>query len=75
MSGLEVQIDDEGLVRLAYFFTHGEAVMCPKCSNEVVERDSSFSTRVVAHYTADRVFICGGCGIYIGPINAEEMES
>ena len=68
-------IDPEGLRRLPYFFTHGDSVVCPDCSNEIVEREPGFSIRVVAHYTADRLFICAGCGIYIGPMNAEEMET
>lgn len=68
-------LDSKGIRRLAYFYTHGESIVCPPCSESVVERDPGFSVRVEAHYTADRLYICASCGIYIGPLNAEEMES
>lgn len=65
----------EGTTRLAYFYTHGDAVMCPTCSEKVIEKDPGFSVRVVAHYTASRLYLCGACGIQIGPANDEEAEA
>lgn len=67
-------IDPDGIRRLAYFYTHGESIVCPECSESVVERDPGFSVRVEARYSASRTYICSGCGVYIGPMNDAEME-
>ena len=60
----------EGATRLPYFFIHGErAVVCPTCAEFAPEPE-----KLKAVYTASRLYMCGSCGVYIGPVNAEEAE-
>lgn len=57
----------EGAERLPYFFAHVTAVLCPKCAEDAPEPE-----KLNAVYTASRLYMCGRCGIYIGPTDEEE---
>ena len=56
-------------VRLPYFFKHGpnQAVLCPACADSAPEPE-----KLVAVYTASRLYRCGACLIAIGPVSEEE---
>ena len=58
----------EGVQRRPYFYAGpGGAVLCTTCVADAPDFEKHR-----AHYTATRLYMCGGCGVYLGPANVEE---
>lgn len=68
MSGLTAVQLAEGAVRQPYFYVGpGGAVLCTKCAPQTPDFGDH-----QAVYTADRLLMCGGCHVYLGPTEAEQ---
>jgi len=65
----------EGDRRLAYFYSHGNGVLCPACALAIMERAPGEAADIKAHYHTDRLLRCGGCLAWIGPDPDDETDS